>query len=248
MTQHARYEILDTIRGVTVISMILYHLAWDFVYLYGMEWDWYQGAAAYIWQQSICWTFILLSGFCFPMGKRRWQRGLTVFCAGALVMLVTAVSVPDSRVIFGVLTLLGSSMLLMTAADRAAVKIRADIGLTVSMLLFLTFRDINDGYIGFEKLRGIRLPDAWYRNIITAYIGLPYAEFFSTDYFSLLPWFFLFSTGYYLYRLMEKENALSVLEHGKRVPVISYIGRHSLVIYLLHQPILTIVLKIVSLF
>lgn len=248
MAQKTRYEILDTVRGITVISMILYHLVWDLVYLYGMDWGWYKGTLAYIWQQSICWSFILLSGFCFSMGKRRWKRGLTVFMAGILVMLVTAVFAPDSRVIFGVLTMLGSSMLLMAFLHRFAVKIRPDIGLAVSILLFLAFRNVNEGYMGFEGLRLFRLPESWYQNLMTTYIGLPYGAFFSTDYFSMIPWFFLFCTGYYLYQIMKKKNMLSTLEHGKHMPVFSFIGKHSLLIYLLHQPVLTAVLELVKMF
>ncbi|MBP3544245.1 MAG: DUF1624 domain-containing protein, partial [Lachnospiraceae bacterium] len=219
-----RYEILDTIRAITVISMILYHLTWDLVYLHEMDWGWYKSTAAYVWQQSICWTFILLSGFCFSMGKKKWKRSLTVFFAGILVMLVTGFFTPDSRVVFGVLTMLGSSMLIMTVLDKLALRIRPDIGLIGSMLLFLAFRDVNEGYLGFEEVRLYRLPDGWYKNLLTTYVGLPYREFFSTDYFSLIPWFFLFGTGYYLYQLMRKKEALSVLERGRRVPVISFIG------------------------
>ena len=66
-----RYGIFDGIRGITLLSMIIYHGAWDLVYIYGVKWDWYRGAGAYLWQQSICWTFILLSGFAGP-----WEKDL----------------------------------------------------------------------------------------------------------------------------------------------------------------------------
>ena len=48
-----RYEVLDTIRGLALLSMICYHAAWDLVYLFGADWPWYHSAAAHIWQQSI---------------------------------------------------------------------------------------------------------------------------------------------------------------------------------------------------
>ena len=57
-----RYAGLDTLRGVTLVSMMAYHACWDLVYIFGMDWDWYGSFGAYLWQQSICWTFILLSG------------------------------------------------------------------------------------------------------------------------------------------------------------------------------------------
>lgn len=45
---------LDSLRGLTLFSMIAYHLCWDLVYLRGLPWAWYNGFWAYIWQQSIC--------------------------------------------------------------------------------------------------------------------------------------------------------------------------------------------------
>ena len=43
---------------------------------------------AAVWQQSICWVFILLSGFCLPLGHHPFRRGAVVFGAGALVTAV----------------------------------------------------------------------------------------------------------------------------------------------------------------
>ena len=57
-----RRQTLDAVRGCALASMILYHAAWDLVYIFGVSWPWYRGMGAYVWQQSICWTFILLSG------------------------------------------------------------------------------------------------------------------------------------------------------------------------------------------
>ena len=66
-----RYAGLDTLRGVTLVSMMAYHACWDLVYIFGMDWDWYGSFGAYLWQQSICWTFILLSGYCVQLGRHR---------------------------------------------------------------------------------------------------------------------------------------------------------------------------------
>ena len=41
---------LDSLRGLTLLSMIAYHLCWDLVYLRGLPWAWYNGFWAYIWQ------------------------------------------------------------------------------------------------------------------------------------------------------------------------------------------------------
>lgn len=62
-TDRTRYYALDDIRGITLISMIFYHAMWDIVFILGKDIKWYNEAPGYIWQQSIGWTFILLSGF-----------------------------------------------------------------------------------------------------------------------------------------------------------------------------------------
>ncbi|MDO4295394.1 MAG: heparan-alpha-glucosaminide N-acetyltransferase domain-containing protein [bacterium] len=231
-----RYHRLDHLRGVNVISMVAYHVTWDLVYLFGMDWKWYQSAGAYVWQQCICWTFILLSGFCYSLGKRHLRRGLEVFGAGVLVSLVTLVAMPEDRVLFGILTLLGSSMLLLWGMEPLLKKISAKGGLVGSAFLFFVFRNVNEGYLGFEGLRLVKLPSALYRNPLTTYLGFPHSGFYSTDYFSLVPWFFLFLCGYFLYRSGENRKLWNCLQ-GRPLPKLDWIGRNALLIYLLHQPL-----------
>lgn len=226
---------LDTIRGITLLSMMLYHTCWDLVFLFGKKIPGYSGLGGYIWQQSICWTFILLSGFCWSLGHHCLKRGLIVFGSGILITFVTLLVMPESRVIFGVLTLIGSCMLLMIPMEKLLLKLRTEIGLTGSFLLFLLFRNVNTGYLGSGNWNILKLPDGFYENLFTTYLGFPQKGFFSADYFSLLPWFFLFLTGFYLYQLVQKNHMMEKL-FSWRVPGFDVIGRHSLLIYLLHQP------------
>ena len=226
---------LDTIRGITLLSMMLYHTCWDLVFLFGKKIPGYSGLGGYVWQQSICWTFILLAGFCWSLGSHHLKRGLIVFGSGILITFVTLLVMPESRVIFGVLTLIGSCMLLLIPMEKLLLKLRAEIGLVGSFLLFLLFRNVNTGYLGFGNWNILKLPDGFYENLFTTYLGFPQKGFFSADYFSLLPWFFLFLTGFYLYQLVQKNHMMEKL-FSWRVPGFDVIGRHSLLIYLLHQP------------
>lgn len=107
-----RYALLDELRGLDLLSMIGYHACWDLIFLFGMSAAWYTGWQGHLWQQSICWVFILLSGFCLPLGHRPLRRGLIVSGAGVLVTVVTLLFMPEDRVVFGVLTLLGAAMLI----------------------------------------------------------------------------------------------------------------------------------------
>ena len=231
-----RYHILDEIRGITLCSMILYHAVWDLVYIFGYNWKWYQSDMAFLWQQSICYTFILLSGFCVSLGKNKVKRGLVVFGAGILISLVTELFMPQNRIRFGVLTLLGSCMLIAALAERINVTIW---GIIINLLLFILTRRINYGVLGFADVTVARLPRFLYNlGNFGNYLGFTEQTFFSTDYFSLFPWLFLFLTGYYFYKWMEEKQWLSSMT---KAPSLGAwwrpIGRYSLIIYLLHQPV-----------
>ena len=135
-TPAGRYALLDELRGLDLVSMMLYHACWDMMFLFGIWMDWYIGWPGRLWQQSICWVFILLSGFCVPLGHRTLKRGAQVFAAGALVTVVTLVFMPEDRVVFGVLTFLGSAMLLTGVLEPLLKKIPPAAGLAVSAVLF----------------------------------------------------------------------------------------------------------------
>ncbi len=239
-TRHTRrYHLLDGIRGITLISMILYHAAWDAVYLLGAAWPWYQGTAAHVWQHSICWTFILLSGFCIPFSVHCWKRGLTVFAGGLLVTAVTCLLLPEDRIIFGVLTFLGSAMLIMAAFEKNLFALIPPLpGLILNTLLFLVTRPVNEGAIGILERPVVKLPALWYHGYAATYLGFTDPSFYSTDYFSLIPWLFLFLCGYFLCRLVQPWMKAHSGLFGVRIPVVDWMGKHSLLIYLLHQPVL----------
>lgn len=235
-----RYEYLDVLRGITLLSMIAYHTMWDVVNIAGVEISWYRGLPGHLWQQSICWTFILLSGFCWSMGRRKWKRGCIVSAAGALVTAVTLIFLPEQRVVFGVLTLLGACMLLMIPVERALKKIPAGFGMILFFGIFLFVRNINRRSLGWGAALSVRLPDEWYdRGLFMTFLGFLDKDFYSADYFSLLPWFFLFVTGYFGYRVMRERMWMDcdALQKVNCKPL-AVVGRNSLLIYLLHQPVI----------
>jgi len=233
-----RLHLLDALRGFLLLHMIAFHGMWNLVYLFGVRAPWYTGTAGYLWQQFICWSFILLSGFCWSMSRSHLRRGLLVFGGGAVVSLVTCLLMPQNRILFGILTCIGSCMLLLIPLEKLTKKIPAGPGATLSFCLFLLLRNCNSGTLGFEGFVLCALPDWLYRNNLTAYLGFPHRGFFSTDYFSLLPWFFLFVTGYFLFRMTSAVGWNERLFAKGRFPLLNFLGRNSLLVYLLHQPVL----------
>lgn len=232
-----RYAALDAIRGIALINMVAYHAIWDLVHLFHFNWQWYHSEGAYLWQQAICCTFIFLSGFCQSFSKKPFRRGVSISLAGLAITIVTLLFLPENRVVFGILTLLGSCMLIAAFTDPLLKRCRPVAGFSVSLFLFLLTRHIGDGYLGFSGAPLCYIPKDWYRNLVTTYLGLPMEGFYSTDYFGLFPWLFLFAAGYFLYRLCEKEKLLVHLEPSYIKPL-EWIGKNSIRIYILHQPVL----------
>lgn len=231
-----RYSILDLIRGLALVSMMAYHASWDLVYLFGVDWPWYHSEGAFLWQQATCWTFILLSGFCAPMGRSRYKRGLTVFACGWIITLVMKLFMPATPNLFGILVFLGSAMMIVHALRSVLAKLPPLPGALLSFLTFIGLRWINRGTVGWGSLT-LTLPKGLYRNHFTAFLGFPHSGFRSTDYFALLPWLFLFLTGYFLYRLAEKKGWLAHLP-DLQLPILNWLGRYSLYVYMAHQPVI----------
>ena len=207
---------LDVWRGIAVINMCLYHGLWDLVYYFRLPgFDWYSALPGYVWQQSICWSFIFLSGYSYALGKNKFRRGATILFAGALVEAVAGAF--GQKIHYGILSFLGLWQLLLTLPeDQLSREMRlrswcriGPIGFVLCLGLFFLCRNVNQGSLGFESLRLVTLPDALYRSRLTACLGFPPADFFSLDYFSLLPWGFLFLAGYFLsqYRAEQRRDA-----------------------------------------
>lgn len=219
-----RLHLLDIIRGFALINMIVYHALWDLVYIFGKSIPWYRSAAADSWQMWICCTFILLSGFCFSLGGNKLRRALIVLASSLLISLVTIFLIPSNTVMFGVLSLIGSGMLLLVLFEKPMKKLGAYPGFIISLLLFIV-------------LRKISFPAWWHINTFTAYLGFPPVDFFSVDYFPLVPWLFLYIAGFYLHKMFKRQTLNRWLS-TTRIPPLEWLGRHSLIIYLLHQPVI----------
>ncbi len=231
------YGLLDTVRGLCILSMVAYHGMYDLVDIFGLPSAWYTGLPGYIWQQSICWTFILLSGMCWQLSRHHVKRGLLLVGYGASISLITWLVMPSQRILYGVLNLLGLSALLLIPLDKLFRKVPAWAGLGGALLLFALTKNVSRGSLGFEGLVLCPLPEWLYATDLFAVAGFPSPTFWSTDYFPLLPWFFLFCAGYFLWGLLsQSEWAKERLASGVRP--LSFLGRHSLIIYLAHQPVL----------
>lgn len=238
-----RYVLLDSLRGLMILLMIGYHALWDIVYIFNVNLSWFKAEIGFLWQQG-CWIFFLLSGFCWSLGHRQLKRGLQLILAEIIISVITLIFMPENIILFGVLSALGTSMLVMIPLDKLFRKVNPYIGLIVCFGLFVITRNVNAGTLGFGDWNILELPKSWYANLFTAYLGFPADNFSSSDYFSVFPWLFLYQAGYFMYGIFQRRDWMEYLTHP-RIKPLEWIGRNSLIIYMLHQPIIYVALLLV---
>ena len=228
---------LDAFRGLCVLGMILVHLIFDLTRLYGIV-HWEMPALFGLLQNWGGVLFLLLSGICATLGSRSIRRGLIVFGCGMVCTLVTAgmywAGMAGRYIIvrFGVLHCLGLCMILWAVFKKLPIWALALTGAAI-ILLGLWFQ-------------GISVEAAWLFPL-----GLVHQGFVSSDYIPLLPHLGFFLLGSVLGRTLYRNKQTLFPKVNTQTPVLRFLGfcgRQSLLIYLLHQPVLSLVCMVLSLF
>ncbi len=222
--QKGRIQVLDLWRTLAILGMVLYHFCYDLMVFGVISQPGFFSLPVSLLQQVICWSFILLAGISARFTRSNVRRGLVTLAAGLLIMLGSNLAGLPIR--FGILQCLGCSMLLYALMSRKLEKLHPGFGLLWFGLFWLTRWLTGLGYVQAGWLYPL---------------GFIRADFYSADYFGLLPWFFLFLTGTSLgggiSRLQSREVQPAWM--GLDLPdALTWPGRHSLLLYLLHQPLL----------
>ena len=116
---------IDALRGLALLNMLVYHAMYDWVYIFGHASGWYDiwSTHCHVWQQYICWSFILLSGYSFTLSRRPLKNGLLTAACAVVLTVATAVAMPEEVIWFGVLHLLGCAALLTCLLHPALEKL-----------------------------------------------------------------------------------------------------------------------------
>lgn len=232
MKQQRIWE-LDAFRGLCILCVIIIHAVFDLRYFAGLDFQLHPIFQFVMDYGGI--LFVILSGICVTLGSRSVRRGLIVFGCGMVITLVTegmiALNMADAsvRIQFGVLHLLGVCMLLYALYRHLPTWLIAVLGAAIVVLgyWFQTFL-IENPYMFF--------------------LGLRAPGFSAGDYFPLFPHLGWFMLGTVLGRTAYRQRR-SLLPnfpaHAAPIRFLSACGRHSLWIYLAHQPVVYGVLMLV---
>lgn len=226
--QKQRIWELDALRGICILGMIIVHSFFDLSYFGGISLT-LPGWFVFIRQYGHV-LFVLISGICVTLASRSFQRGVVVFGAGLLITYVTMfmdqiLGFPNMRIWFGILHMLGICMMLYPLFKRLPHWALALFGVAFIALgfWFETFTVSVDFLFPFGLRSG---------HIFTG-----------SDYFPIFPGFGWFLLGAFLGKTVYRKKQTLLPRINAENTVLRFFrfcGKHSLVIYLAHQPVLTI--------
>lgn len=242
--KNQRFWEIDTLRGIAILMMITYHVLFDLNY-FGFTSTDLNSPPVLVFLYPVGALFFLLVGMSLTLSYNRvksiltktqlqvkyLKRGTSIFSLGLLITIVTWIYPHDGFIIFGVLHCIGLSILL--AYPFLTTRFSAfSVGICCIIIgVFLRF----SGTVDFPWL---------------LWLGFVPRSFYTLDYFPLLPWFGVVLIGIFFGNTLYKNNTrIFTLKETPRfigTRLLCFLGRHSLVIYLLHQLIIVGILYLLS--
>ncbi len=226
---------IDALRGIAVVAMVLYHFSYDLAYFGIFGVGFFRSGLGLETGRAIGTSFIFLAGLSLTLSYRRalarrspgqelfrkyLGRGLRIFSYGLLITFLTWIFVPREMIVFGVLHLIGVSIVLAYP--------------------FLGLRLPNVALGAGCIVLGLYLGNFGTDHPWLAWLGIR-PDFFMLDYWPIFPWFGVVLLGVFagnaLYGNQRKRTARAA-PPLRAVRPLTFLGRHSLPIYLVHQPVL----------
>jgi len=237
-----RFWEVDMLRGIAIVLMLIYHLAFDLDYFGVVEIDASSGFPLALARLTVS-LFLALVGLSLNLSHSRAlrlgqenlyaariiRRGLRILGLAFGISAITYLLIGRGFIIFGALHLIG-----------------------VSLLMAYPFLEMHKKNFIFGSLSialGIYLESLSIDNLWLIWLGLAPVDFYSLDYVPVFPWFGVVLIGMGLGDLLYPghRRRLSLLDQMtisecSWIRLLSYLGRNSLAIYLIHQPLIILLL------
>ncbi len=224
-TAQPRLWEIDLARGIALILMITYHLLYDLNVFFNFDVAYEQGLF-YLLGKAAATLFILVAGLSSSFSQNNTVRGLKLIGWGCVIFLVTSIAVPGSNIVFGILQFLGVCLLLYPVIKKISPYMMVGIGAAVML--------------GGEFTSSLPISHNW-----LVPLGFRTPGFASVDYFPLIPWWGVFLWGIALSKLVYPQKKGLIKSNSKLLKPLSVAGQHTLLIYLLHQPVLLAALYLI---
>lgn len=258
---------VDFARGTFIILVILFHIGWDFAALPSFFSNWnamsstYPGFAKFVtdingmlfsrqmnvWVNVFSGCFLFLTGLSCSLSRSNTKRSLKIlFVAGLITLftyLATQIMGQDMVIVFGILHCIGLSLFLYSLVELLGHYLHFNIDpwpvflLGAGMLGYGWYLQYftNPVYYGFDELNGL--------NYLKIVLGFAYNY---NDDFALLPnmgkVLVGIAVGKWLYGGKRgKKSVLPKLDGFWNKPI-CFLGRHTFLVYIVHQPIVLAIL------
>lgn len=239
-----RIHTLDTVRGIIIIGVVIYHFIFDLIVIYEIDFpiffSWWINAI----RDFGAGMLIFISGISSYLSRSNLKRGIKALVVAAGLSIVTWIFVRDEFIFIGILHFLGFCMVISHFTIKYIKKIPALPGMIVCTLGFILTYNIYYGRVEFFGLWSYVLPLQWFDSMGTYLLGINWHGLHSADYFPLLPWIFVFIAGNIMGRYF-KEGRIPKIMYRDFCPVISYIGTKTLLIYIVHQPVIYGIMELI---
>jgi uncharacterized membrane protein len=223
--QAPRVEGLDALRGVAILAMVVYHFCFDLRYFGVARWDFEHDIRWLAARTLILSSFLLMAGISAALARRdpaadaRWPRHVALI--GGAALLVTAASAimfPRSFIWFGVLHAIALSLLLARPlVDRPRAAVAAGVIVIAA---------------------GVMLSSQHFDNRMLGWLGFMTGKPMTEDYVPLFPWSGVLFLGIAAGHALVASNFAMLAPLARMPRALRFLGRHSLAVYLVHQPLL----------
>lgn len=217
-----RYGEIDVLRATAIALMVLFHLVYDLKEFAGVNID-YQAPFWFFIGKISALLFIFISGLCSGFSRFPVRRGIKVLFYGMVITIVTYLFMKDEYVRFGILHFLGVAMIL-------------------SGILFKLSSRMLWGLASLAALLGFWFKGQVVNTSLLLPFGLLYGGFRSIDYYPLFPYLAVTIVGILAYRSLYAKRMKPLVEVKLNSKLIRWLSRNSLGIYLLHQPIILLII------
>ena len=214
-----RIEILDALRGLSVILMVIHHLLYDLMDFLGLpEWL-YVNPVFTVLQLVFASVFIMLAGISSRFSQNNVKRGLKLAVVALVISAVTILL--DMPIYFGIIHFMSVAVLFYSLTCRLWRKIPTVPAVILFFVLFAASK--------------ILVENVYFETNWVYVLGLG-GTLSGYDYYTILPWIFMFLLGAALGSPIKEGKFPAWFYKFKSRPL-SFVGRHSLLIYLVHQPL-----------
>ena len=243
-TARRRIVLLDEIRGLCVFLMVIYHMLYTAGEFFNFETFSVLLEITSPLEPLFAALFIVICGASSRLSHNNFLRGIKLVGVAALITVVTAFILPaigfeGAEIRFGVIHMLAACILIYAVLAKPLNKVPAQIGILVSLILYVFTRFIDTGIFGipYVDAMNIHLPDSLYDCGWLFPLGFHNASFYSADYFPLLPWIFVFMAGVFGGGWLIRTKLPEAVYRTHSRPL-AFLGRHALIVYILHQPVI----------